>query len=84
MNYFNKYVPKLDLHGYDREYANYKINEFINDNYKIGNERIIIIHGVGTGILRKETHKILKNNKKVKEFKLNNFNSGETIVIINR
>ena len=73
-------LPQIDLHGYDRDYARIVINDFIKDNYQLKNQKIIIIHGIGTGILRKTTHETLKNNKLVSSFKLDNFNSGTTIV----
>lgn len=75
-------LPKLDLHGYDRMSAKVAINEYINDNIKMGNEIILIVHGIGLGILKEATHNFLKNNKKVIEYKLNNFNSGCTMVKI--
>ena len=75
-------LPSLDLHGYDRDYARIMINEFIEDNYKIKHKKVIIIHGIGTGILRKTTHDVLRKNKYVKEYKIDNFNSGTTIVEI--
>lgn len=75
-------LPSLDLHGIDREYARILINEFIEDNYKIKNTKVIIIHGIGTGIIRKTTQDVLSKNKYVKEFKIDNFNPGTTIVEI--
>ncbi len=77
-------VPQLDLHGCDRDYAAILINEFIDDNYKIGNKIVIIIHGIGTGIIRKTTHETLKRNKLVEEYKLDCFNIGTTIVTIKK
>ena len=47
-------LPKLDLHGEYRESARILINEFINDNYKLGNEKVIIVHGIGKGIIKNE------------------------------
>ena len=47
--------PSLDLHGFDRDYARIKINEFIQDNFVMKNEFIVIVHGVGSGILKQET-----------------------------
>ncbi|MBR3049285.1 MAG: Smr/MutS family protein [Bacilli bacterium] len=76
-------LNSLDLHGYDRDMARILINEFIEDNYKLKNRKVIIIHGIGSGILRKTTHLVLKNNKYVSNYKLDNFNSGTTIVEIN-
>ncbi|MBQ2640066.1 MAG: Smr/MutS family protein [Bacilli bacterium] len=78
-----KNINKLDLHGYDRDSARILINEFIYDNYKLKNKKVVIIHGVGSGILKNTTHKVLKNNKYVNNYKLDNFNVGMTIVDIN-
>ncbi|MBE6149818.1 MAG: hypothetical protein E7170_03755 [Firmicutes bacterium] len=77
---FIENLPKLDLHGYDRETARVVINDFINDNYKIKNEFLNIVHGIGSGILKNTTLETLKKNKKVKDYKIYNFNVGCTIV----
>lgn len=83
MNLYSN-LPQIDLHGYDREYARIVINDFIQDNYIQKNLKVLIIHGVGTGILRKTTHETLKRNKVVSAYKLDNFNSGTTIVEIKK
>lgn len=75
-------LETLDLHGIDREYARILINDFIRDNYEIRNTKVVIIHGIGTGIIRKTTTEVLKKNKYVEEFKIDNFNPGMTIVTI--
>lgn len=75
-------LPTLDLHGYDRDYARIMINDFINDNHKMKNKKIIIVHGNGTGIIKKTCQETLKKNKYVKEYKIDNFNSGMTLVNI--
>lgn len=72
-------LPSIDLHGFDTAYANIKINEFINDNIKMKNEIISIIHGRGTGKLKEQTNKTLKNNKNVLDYKLFFNNVGTTI-----
>ena len=56
------------------------INEFINDNIKMKNEIILIVHGKSTGILTRKTHEVLQNNKNVLEYKIDNWNVGQTIV----
>lgn len=73
-------TPKLDLHGEIVAMVDALVSEFIHDNKLMKNEYIIIIHGKSTNILTKEVHKILRNNKDVLEYKLNNWNLGETIV----
>ncbi len=77
---FLERYPKIDLHGYDRDSARMVTNDFIDENYALGNEIVVIIHGIGTGILKNEVHETLRNNKKVLEYKLDNFNSGCTVV----
>lgn len=75
-------LPSLDLHGIDRDYARILINDFIRDNYNVKNTKVVIIHGIGTGIIRKTTQEVLKKNKLVKEYKIDNFNPGMTVVEI--
>ena len=76
-------LPSLDLHGFDRETARVAINDFINDNIKMKNKFIVIIHGIGSGILKKTTQLTLRKNKKVIEYKIHPFNVGCTLVNIN-
>lgn len=76
--------PSLDLHGFDRDYARIKINEFIQDNYIMKNEFIVIVHGVGNGILKKETQETLKRNKLVEEYQIFKGNIGCTVAKIKK
>ncbi len=73
-------LPHLDLHGCDRTIARALIKEFIDENIRIKEKKIVIVHGKGSGILKNTTHDFLHTNKYVKEYKLNNYNDGETIV----
>lgn len=79
---FPNSYPSLDLHGFDRSLAVVAINDFILDNYKMGNNIVTIVHGIGQGILRQTTANTLKQNKLVIDYKIDNFNSGMTIVEI--
>lgn len=72
--------PKIDLHGYDRDSARVAVNDFVSENLILGNNTIVIIHGIGMGIIKNEVHETLKNNKSVLEYKTGNFNNGCTIV----
>lgn len=73
-------LPTVDLHGLDRDSARVKVNEFIKDNVIMKKDIICIVHGIGSGILKNEVHKTLKNNKYVIEYKLFFNNIGSTIV----
>lgn len=75
-------LPTLDLHGYDRESAVVAISDFIRDNIKLKNKFIVIVHGIGSGIIRKTTHDYLKTNRNVLEFKIHYFNEGSTVVAL--
>ena len=73
-------TPSLDLHGEISSMVEVLINEFIQDNVKMKQQFVVIVHGKSTGILTNKTHEVLQNNKFVKEYKLDNWNLGQTIV----
>lgn len=75
-------LPKLDLHGFDRETARVMVLDFIKDNIKMKNEIINIVHGHGSGILKDTVHDTLRKNRNVIEFKTFYNNDGCTIVKI--
>jgi dsDNA-specific endonuclease/ATPase MutS2 len=77
-------MMQIDLHGEDRIGARIKIDTFLNDCYKLGEEEVAIIHGVGKGILKKEVLEMLKKDKRVKEFNIDCFNDGCTLVRLNK
>ena len=80
---FTESLPKIDLHGLDRDTARVFVNDFIKENMKLKNEIFIIVHGIGNGILKQEVHKTLSKNKLVQEYKTLYNNNGSTIVKIN-
>ena len=45
-------------------------------------ETVTIIHGKGTGALRKAVHASLRRNKAVKSFRLGNYGEGESGVTV--
>lgn len=73
-------LPKIDLHGLTKDEARVKIADFINDNIKLKNSFIIIVHGIGSGVLKNETHDVLSKNKNVEEYKTYYYNQGCTVV----
>ena len=75
-------MPKLDLHGEIVSMVEVLVNDFIKENILLKNKSVLIIHGKSTNILTKEVHKVLKNNKNVIDFYLDNWNLGQTIVIL--
>lgn len=73
-------MPQIDLHGEDKIGATIKVKYFLDENYKLKNREVAIIHGLGKGILKKQVFDILKNDKRVEEFNLDMFNEGCTLV----
>ena len=76
-------LPIIDLHGYDREIAVVKTNDFILENIILNNKKIVILHGKGEGILKKAIHDNLNKNKTIKKFYVAPFNPGCTIIELN-
>ena len=75
-------TPSLDLHGLDRQIATILVKEFISDHYKMGIFKVVIVHGKGTGVLKKTVHEVLKKDKLVEKFYIDFFNDGSTVVKI--
>ena len=42
--------------------------------------KIVIVHGKGTGTLRKTSHELLSKNKNVSKYYIDGLNDGQTIV----
>jgi DNA mismatch repair protein MutS2 len=74
--------PRIDVHGETYDSVSLILSHFIDDNYKLGNKYIAIVHGKGEGVLKNRIHELLKTNKKVDDYYLNNWNIGETIIIL--
>lgn len=79
-NPFTYRFPQIDIHGETSTTCIAVIKSFINDNIKLKNKNIIIIHGKGTGILKKATHEYLKTCKNVKKYHIDGLNDGQTII----
>ena len=77
---FYKNAPRLDLHGEDSISAKIMAESFILEQYILKQKIVYIVHGKGTGILRKTIHDLLKKSKHVKTYKMDVFNPGITII----
>ena len=73
-------APILDLHGEIYETSKVLTKMFIDDNVKLKNKLLVIIHGKGKGIVKEAVYSELKVNKYVLNYKTDNFNDGMTIV----
>lgn len=79
MTYWSFYKT-IDLHGEFATTAYTVVHDFITEQIKLKNEYIAIIHGKGSGKLKEEVHRILKQDKRVVVFHLDSENLGQTLV----
>ncbi|WNC16542.1 endonuclease MutS2 [Brevibacillus brevis] len=66
----------LDLRGYNVEDGIREIEQFLDDALLAGLHSVSIIHGHGTGVLRKGVHEYLRNHRNVKSFRLGGQGEG--------
>ena len=66
----------IDLRGKTVLEAYQELGLFLDSSFISGIKQITIIHGKGSGSLRKGVHDILKKNKHVKSFRLGGFSEG--------
>ena len=59
---------RLDIRGDRPEEAEFEVNKFVDNAYAAGLERIEILHGKGTGALKKTVKEILLHHNRVKTF----------------
>ena len=80
---FINILPSIDVHGQTRDEAMFYVEDFINDNIKLGNKKIVIIHGIGTGVLKKEINTHFKRDKRINKMYGYGSNLGITIIELN-
>ena len=74
---------RLDIRGKRVEETDHEIVRFIDDSYVSGRDRVEILHGKGTGALKKNVKDILERHEKVKTFYFAPVESGgEGITIV--
>ncbi len=73
---------ELDLRGQTAEEAVMNLDRFIDSAVLSGVDRLTVIHGKGTGVLRSAVQKRLRNHPEVKSFRLGTYGEGESGVTI--
>lgn len=77
---FLNVLPTIDVHGYTRDTVYVVVNDFINDNIKLKKSKIVVIHGIGSGILSKEIKRRFSSDKRVINLYISSENVGCTII----
>ena len=75
-------ASELDIRGYETLEAESVVENYIDSAVMAKLGTVTIIHGKGTGALRKAVHEMLKRNKAVKSFRLGRYGEGEAGVTV--
>lgn len=74
--------PEIDLRGMDSMEAIYNTDKYLDEAYVAGLKEVILIHGKGTGVLRKSINDMLKRHPQVKRYRLGEYGEGGTGVTV--
>ena len=75
-------TTEIDVRGHNVEEAWIKVEKFLDDCYLAGVSPVRIIHGKGTGLLRKGLQAYIKKYKYVKSYRNGKFGEGEDGVTV--
>ena len=73
---------RIDLRGMDSEEACYRTDKYLDEAYLGNLGEVTIVHGKGTGILRKAINDMLKRHPHVKSYRLGVYGEGGDRVTI--
>ncbi|NLL31273.1 MAG: endonuclease MutS2 [Clostridiales bacterium] len=67
---------KIDLRGLDAEEACFRTDKYLDEAYMANLGEVSIVHGKGTGVLRKAINDMLKKHPHVKNYRLGEYGEG--------
>ena len=67
---------RIDLRGMDAEEACYRTDKYLDEAYMANLGEVTVVHGKGTGILRKAINDMLKRHPHVKSYRLGVYGEG--------
>lgn len=82
LNIEKEFSTKVDLRGLLSEDAQTVLDQFLDEALLAGLNEVSIIHGKGTGKLRSSVAEYLKKHPNVENFRLGNWNEGDSGVTI--
>lgn len=77
-----KISSQIDLRGKRVEEALIETEQFIDHCVLANLQQCMVIHGKGTGALRKAVHQLLAAHPNVKQYRIGNFGEGDTGVTV--
>jgi DNA mismatch repair protein MutS2 len=81
-DYSPEAAMELDIRGMTFEESEPILEKYLEDSLNSGLKEISIIHGKGTGALRKKVQDFLARNSAVESFRLGNWNEGASGVTV--
>ena len=69
--------PEVDIRGLAVDEGEYVLGTYLDNAFLAKLNTVTIIHGKGTGVLRKAVHQYLRSHPHVKSFRLGVFGEGE-------
>ena len=76
------FAPQLDLRGKYGDEACEMVDKYIDDALRVGVKTIRIVHGKGTGVLRRRVTEFLKTDTRVLSVRIGEWGEGDTGVSI--
>ncbi|MBO5747365.1 MAG: Smr/MutS family protein, partial [Clostridia bacterium] len=73
---------EIDIRGMTGDEAALELDRFIDNSVMAGFGNVWIIHGKGTGALKKAVHAYLRTNMSVKDFRFGVYGEGEDGVTV--
>ncbi|MGL4569746.1 MAG: endonuclease MutS2 [Clostridium sp.] len=67
---------RVDLRGLDAEEACFRTDKYLDDAYMANLAEVTVVHGKGTGVLRKAINDMLKRHPHVKSYRLGVYGEG--------
>ena len=74
--------PEVDLRGMTADEAEYTLSTYLDNAFLAKLNTVTIIHGKGTGVLRKTVHSYLRSHPNIKGWRLGVYGEGEDGVTI--
>jgi DNA mismatch repair protein MutS2 len=68
--------PEIDLRGMTADEAMDKVDKYLDDAYLAGLSEVVLIHGKGTGALRKKLGEFLTGHHRVQETRMGSLEEG--------
>ena len=70
------YLSQIDLRGLTLDEALMKTERYLDDAIMAGIPSVTLIHGKGTGVLRRGIHKMLQERSNIKAYRVGNMDEG--------